>query len=236
MNRSLVLAVAQPLTISGDLEGNARRHAAAVSTAAARVVVFPELSLTGYDFSVGLVDPDDLRLAPLVEACDRAGAVALAGAPVAAAGGEGANIAVLAIDGGGVSVVYRKLYLGGAEGLRFVPGPEPAVLAVDGWRLGLAVCKDSGVAEHAVRTAALGIDGYVAGVLELADDVDLPVTRARRIGAEHGVWVAMASFAGSTGEGYDRAAGCSGVWLAEGTEIARAGPEVGALARAVIDR
>ena len=237
MERSLVVAVAQPLTRTDDLEGNAVRHADLVRVADARVVVFPELSLTGYEFGADLVDVDDARLSPLVEACDRAGAVALAGAPVASpGGGEKASIAVLAVDGGGVSVAYRKLYLGGREAERFEPGREPRVLTVDGWRLGLAVCRDTGVAAHARRTVALGIDGYVAGMLEFAEDVEVPAERARRIGAEHGVWVAMASFAGSTGEGYDRAAGRSGVWLADGREAARAGSEVGAVARAVVGR
>ena len=58
-------------------------------------------------------------------------------------------IGVLAIDAGGVSVAYRKMWLGEEEAKRFTPGPEPAKLTVDGWRLGLAVCKDTGVAQHA---------------------------------------------------------------------------------------
>jgi predicted amidohydrolase len=32
------------------------------------------------------------------------------------------------------------------------------VLKVEGWRLGLAICKDIGIPQHASDTAALGID------------------------------------------------------------------------------
>ena len=45
----LRLAVAQPPCVPLDVAANARAHAAAVRAAGARVVVFPELSLTGYE-------------------------------------------------------------------------------------------------------------------------------------------------------------------------------------------
>lgn len=53
------------------------------------------------------------------------------------------------------------MWLGATESERFAPGDGPAVHDVDGWRLGLAICKDTGVAQHAADTAALGIDAYL---------------------------------------------------------------------------
>ena len=47
MREPLRVAVAQPLCVPYDVGQNAVAHAAAVRAAAARVVVFPELSLTG---------------------------------------------------------------------------------------------------------------------------------------------------------------------------------------------
>ena len=46
----------------------------------------------------------------------------------------------------------------------------------------------------------------------------------------------MASFAGSTGGGYDDAAGRSGIWASDGTVVDQAGPETGAIARATLIR
>jgi predicted amidohydrolase len=43
---------------------------------------------------------------------------------------------------------------------------------------------------------------------------------AASIAADYRVWVAVASFAGSTGEGYDRTAGCSGIWTSDGGVLA----------------
>ncbi|MDQ3870047.1 MAG: hypothetical protein M3301_00335, partial [Chloroflexota bacterium] len=153
----------------------------------------------------------------------------LVGAPVEGDRGR-RHIAFVLVEATGATVAYRKMWLGGAEPDRFTPGTRPAVVVVDGWRLGLAICKDTGVARHAADTADLGIDGYVAGVLESADDAAVLEDRARRVATDHHVWVALASFAGSTGGGYARAAGRSGIWTSDGVAIARAGPETGAIA------
>lgn len=231
--RSLAIAVAQPRSALGDLEGNADRHAALVLASEARVVVFPELSLTGYSMDAPVIEPADERLAPVVRTCLETGAVAFAGAPVAATPG-GAHIATLRIDGTGATIAYRKIWLGEAEAATYVAGTAPAVVEVDGWRLGLAICKDTGMDQHAADTATLGMDAYVAGVLEAVDDADVLAARARRVAAAHGVWVAIASFAGSTGGGFERAAGRSGIWRPDGSVAASAGPEVGAFARFVM--
>ncbi len=233
MPEPLVIAAAQPRCVPYDVAENAETHAATVRAAGARVVVFPELSLTGYELDAPTIATDDPRLLPIVEACAETGSLALAGAPVDGEGGR-SHIAMLAIDGRGATVAYRKVWLGGAEADRFTPGDAPAVLDVAGWRLGLAICRDTGIARHASDTAALGMDAYVAGVLEFAEDAAVPGDRARRIAADHHVWVAMASFAGSTGGGYSHAAGGSGVWRPDGATAAQVGPEIGAIARATL--
>jgi predicted amidohydrolase len=229
----LAIAVAQPRSVSNDVARNALIHAETIRAAGARVVVFPELSLTGYELDAPPIAIDDPRLGPIVEACEETGSIALVGAPVEDDAGR-SNIGVLAVDGDGAHVAYRKVWLGGEEPARFAPGAGPAILEVDGWRLGLAICKDTGVPRHAADTAALGMDAYVAGMLESADDAGIPEARAVRAAVDHGVWVAFASFAGSTGGGYTHAAGGSGVWSSDGVAVARAGAEVGAIARATL--
>lgn len=228
-----IVAVAQPRCVPGDAVANAAAHADVVRSAEARVVAFPEMSLTGYVFDAPAVAGDDAVLEPIVSACAEMGSLALVGAPVDASGQR--SIGILAVDGHGARVAYRKMFLGGAEPGYFTPGIEPAVVEVDGWRLGLAICKDTGVPEHAAQTCALGVDAYVAGVLEFPEDAAVPEERARRIAAEHEVWVAIASCAGPAGGGYDAAPGGSGVWRPDGAVQARAGAVPGAVARAVLE-
>jgi predicted amidohydrolase len=171
-------------------------------------------------------------LAPIIDACAATGSLALVGAPVGDAGGE--HIGILAVDGDGAAVAYRKMWLSDAEAERFVPGDAPAVVEVDGWRLGLAICKDTGVPEHAAATVALGVDAYVAGVLDSADDAAIQEERARRITHTHHIWMIVSSFAGSTGGGYELASARSRVWSPEGEVLAEAGTETGGIARATL--
>ncbi|MFV2107376.1 carbon-nitrogen hydrolase family protein [Micromonospora sp. LOL_015] len=242
MRGPLTLTVAQPPTVGHDVAANALAHADAVRTAGAmrdgdaqpaagQVVLFPEMSLTGYELDAAPVDPDDARLAPIVDACRETGSLALVGAPVTGDKGH-RHIGVLAVDGGGARVAYRKMFLGGAEPAHFTPGPAPAVVEVAGWRLGLAVCKDTGVPERAAVTAALGIDAYLAGAVDAPHESVVQQQRAARVTAAHRVRVAIASFAGGTGGGYTETAGRSRIWAPDGRLVAEAGPQPGELARA----
>ena len=65
------------------------------------MVVFPELSLTGYELDAAAITVDDPRLTPIVEACADAGSLALVGAPVHGEAGR-SHIAMLAVDDTGV--------------------------------------------------------------------------------------------------------------------------------------
>ncbi len=196
------------------------------------MVVFPELSLTGYELAAAAVSLEDAALSPIVEACAEAGSVALVGAPVEE--GDDAFIAMLRVDAAGVRVAYRKCWLGGVESDRFGCGDGPRVLDVDGWRLGLGICKDTGAAQHVAGTAALGVDAYVAGLVHRPEELPEQEARAVVIARTCRAFVVFASFAGSTGDEFTETAGSSAIWSAEGIAIARTGPEVGGLARATL--
>jgi predicted amidohydrolase len=206
-----VLAVAQPTA-------DASSHAALVRRSGARLVVFPELSLTGYRYDAAPVD--FASLSPIVDACRDVGAIALVGAVVG-----GPSIAMLRVDASGVSVAYRKLFVAESEQPHFKAGDKPVAIDVDGWRIGLGICFDTCNAEHWEMTNALGIDVYAAGVLDTPDELS---TQDERIAMFRppGVAVAFASYAGSTGEGYDTCAGTSRIWNADGVVVAQTGADV----------
>ena len=105
MRAPLVIAVAQPPSVSYDVAANAATHAATIRAADARVVVFPELSLTGYELDAPAVSAEDPRLLPIVQACAETGSLALVGAPVQDETGQ-AHIGMLARPGNGG---YRRL-------------------------------------------------------------------------------------------------------------------------------
>jgi predicted amidohydrolase len=228
----LTIAAVQPPCTAGDLAANVRAHADAIRNARARVVVFPELSLTGYELDADPISPDDPALRPIVDACDETGSIAFVGAPI---GDDGrASIAMLRVDADGVAVAYRKTFLGGDELRRFTPGDGATAQEVDGWRLGLGICKDTGAAEHVREVAALDVDVYLAGIVHHREELFVQEARALAIASATAAYVVFASFAGATGGGYVRTAGASAIWSPDGTALARAGVGVGEVARATL--
>ncbi len=232
---TLTIAAVQPACTACDVSANARVHADTVRAAQARFVVFPELSLTGYELDADAVSPTDEALAPLVEACTAMGSVALVGAPVHGARGD-LHVGMLSVSSSGVKMAYGKTWLGPAESTRFSPGDGPTAMDLDGWRLGLGICTDTGVAEHVAGVADLGIDIYVAGLAYLPEERRAHDARAVSIARHCQAFVVFASCAGPTGGGYDPAAGCSGIWSPAGTVIARTSMEAGGMARTSISR
>ena len=233
MRAPLSLAVAQPECVPGDARANGVIHARAVADARARLVVFPELSLTGYELDADLVEPGDTALDPVVAACASTGSMALVGAPIPGPGGR-AYIAMLEVSPGGLAVLYRKQWIGGDEAVRFSPGDEPTVFEVDGWRLGVGICRDTGIGEHVERMAGLEIDAYLAGLVHRSDELAEQERRAVSIAGRCRAYVAFASFAGATGGGYQHTAGSSAIWSPAAEVLAQAGTMPGALARATL--
>ncbi len=159
--------------------------------------------------------------------------MAFVGAPVEADGSR--YIAALRVDADGVTVAYRKSHLGGDELLDHAPGDGPTVLMVDGWRVGIGICKDTGVAAHTEATAGLGIDLYIAGLVHLPEEIDEQDARGQRIAAVSNAYVAFSSFAGPTGGGYNATAGQSTIWSPSGETLARATDACGEMALAILE-
>lgn len=232
VKRDLRIAVAQPPCRPLDLNANASTHAETIRAANARLVIFPELSLTGYELEGPAVDPVDIALLPIIEACAETASVALVGASIEQGGQR--YIATLMIDGDGADVVYTKSHLGRGELRSHTAGSGPAALAVDGWSIGLAICKDTGVSAHTEGTAALDVDVYVAGVVHAPEELDEQDARGLRIASACDAYVAFASAAGPVGGGYDVTAGESTIWSPTGATLARATAAAGEVVHAVL--
>jgi predicted amidohydrolase len=229
----LAIAAAQPACTAKDVRANAHEHARVIRAAGAQLVVFPELSLTGYELDADAVSPENDELRVIIEACAETESVALVGAPVDGDGGRD-RIGMLRVTSAGAEIAYRKSYLGGAEPARFAPGEGPAAIDLNGWRVGLGICKDTGVDQHIADAVSLDPDLYVAGLVHRPEELDMQEERGVRIARACRAYVAFASFAGSTGGGFDRTAGLSSIWAPDGTPLARAGIEPGDFARALL--
>lgn len=163
----LRVAAGQAVSVPGDVAANVRTAVALVAAAAgrgARVVVLPELFLTGYAPEAWTMEHtltrEDPRLSPLTAAAVEHGIVVVAGAAVRRAHGSTLSILVLD-DTGAVGAPYDKQHLFALEREFFSPGDHGATVHVDGWDLGLGVCYDGCFPEHAAAAAASGAHAYL---------------------------------------------------------------------------
>src|SRR5438034_1230009 len=149
MAAPLRLALAQLDLVVGDLianEAKLRDHLGRAREAGAQLVVFPELTITGYP-------PEDLLLkehflAAARDAVDRiagacTGIVALVGFPERT--DDVYNAAALCADGE-IQGIYRKMHLpnyGVFDEVRyFQKGEGPAIFELDGVKVGITICED----------------------------------------------------------------------------------------------
>jgi NAD+ synthase (glutamine-hydrolysing) len=148
-NGLLKVALAQIDTTVGDLEGNAakvREFTARARDEGAQLVVFPELTLTGYPpedllLKTHFLDVAETTLREL--ASEVQGIVALVGYPERA--DDVYNSAAVLADGA-VAAVYRKVFLPNYsvfdEARYFQSGDEGALIELNGVPIGLTICED----------------------------------------------------------------------------------------------
>ena len=143
------LALCQLNATVGDIDGNARRIEAGIQAAreaAAELVLFPELALTGYppeDLLLREHFLSDARLALERLASQTQGIVAVVGFPERA---EDVYNAAAVLAEGKLHAIYRKTHLPNYgvfdEQRYFQAGRGGAVLDIGSERVGLTVCED----------------------------------------------------------------------------------------------
>ncbi|MFF2555597.1 carbon-nitrogen hydrolase family protein [Nocardia sp. NPDC058058] len=231
MRSPLTLAAAQLACVPVDIDENVAAHVAVLAEAAAagaRVVLFTELSLVGYELesiaprlSELAVREDDSRLEPLRAACARYGVYAVVGAILPVDDGYALS-ALVFDDHGELAATYAKHHLHGVEAEIFVPGTTFTTFEVDGHRLGLAICADLNYPEHAGGAVAAGAEIYLAGALYLSGKESRRDGHLRDRAVENDCWTVLSAYTGEF-EGNSTTGG-SGFWSPDGTLIARADP------------
>ena len=169
----LRIALCQANLPVGDIDGNVERMRSQVTAASAEgadLIVFPELSITGYP-------PEDLLLRPSFSARaevalhklarDLGDTVVLVGFPLLA--GDLYNAAAV-LANGQVQSVYRKAFLPNYgvfdEHRYFANGDRALVLDLDGTRVGVTVCEDMWYPGGPAQWAA--IDGGAELIVNLS--------------------------------------------------------------------
>lgn len=219
------IAAAQVASVRGDIYENVATHAAAMAAAARHSVsllVFPELSLTGYELEVAAdsaMTATDERLDPLLALARRENIEAIVGAPLREGVGK-PKLGAIVIGPSGVSKTYHKMHLAGDEATYFSPGDAPLLLAVGGHKVGIAICADSSQPAHPEAYAMSGASIYAAGAFLTADWYQTDVPRLAAYAGRYGMLTVMANHAASVGS-YE-SVGKSTVWTPEGELLIQA--------------
>lgn len=236
MNNGRTMAVAQTCPVRGDVHANTEEHLRLIACAAAEgatVVLFPELSLTGYEIELARVlafTDADPRLTPLRDAARQAAVHAVVGAPVLVDGRLHIGAFVLRPDGS--TGLYTKRRLGAfsasaardgvvppAEATAFEPGSHDAPVPFGDGAAALAVCADIGDPAHVRRAADAGAAAYLASMFVIPSEFDGDEQRLTRYATEHGLVIAMANYGAATGG--LAAAGRSSIWSGAGELLVR---------------
>jgi predicted amidohydrolase len=211
---SMKLCVVQTRPVKGDVPRNIARHLELVALAAAKgagMVVFPELSLTGYEPTLAkelAMGPDDRRLDVFQVASDEREITIGVGVPTTC--GAGVAITMVLFGPGEPRRTYSKKYLHADEEPFFVSGENFASFEVCGTRIAPAICYELSVAAHAEAAAASGAEIYLASVAKSASGVDQASRRLADIAMQYSMTVLMANSVGPC-DNFE-SAGRSAIW------------------------
>ncbi len=223
----LVLAAAQSVPLKGDIEGNVSSHVRLIRKAmehSVGFILFPELSLTGYERELAAshaLKPDDPRLDVFQNLSNELSIHILVGAPFR---DEHLHIAAFLYSPGDEPKVYTKHHLHVGEEKYFHPGNKALSFNLSGEEISVAICADIAHSIHAQNAASIGSTVYTAGVLITPGGYDEDASLLKSGAEQYGMAVIMANFGGPSG-GYE-SAGRSAVWDRNGKLVAIA-PENG---------
>lgn len=234
------MAAAQAESVPGDVAANVATAVTLVTAAAdqgARVVVLPELFLTGYDPDTWAHDTslalDDPVLDPVSEVAAGRSVVVVAGAAVRRALDESTVSAVVFAADGCVRATYDKQHLSGPEWELFTPGTGGMTIVVDGWDFGLGICNDGSFPAHVTAAAADGAAAYLCPAAYYSGAEHRRDLRFAARALDNGIYVVVSGLSGTCGVGVF--SGGSAVYDPEGRPLGRAGGESSAVVVADLD-
>jgi predicted amidohydrolase len=231
MKQPRSIAVAQTCPAKGDVATNLQQHirlALVAATEGAQIVVFPELSLTGYEIGLApdlAFSEDDRRLFPLMETAATAAVVLVVGAPVRL--GSQLHIGAFILFPDRKTALYTKHSLGAfgesarcdgivppAEATVFKPGERNPLIHLGLNTAAVAICADIGRPSHPQHAVERGANTYLASMFIIPSEFDGDAAKLRRYAVTHSMATGLANFGSATGG--LAAAGRSGVWSEAG--------------------
>lgn len=194
------ICAAQTRPITGDIPSNIAGHKRLLDLAVsggAELVIFPELSLTGYEPRLArelATEPDDGRLEEFQRISDARLLTIGVGLPLR--NGAGVSIGTVIFQPRRARQVYAKRYLDSDEEPFFVGGRSFVGLLGGGAKIALAICYELSVSEHAEDAFKRGAKIYFASAAKSAAQVEKASRRLSEIAREYSVTALMSNCVG----------------------------------------
>jgi predicted amidohydrolase len=217
------VSVAQTRPFKGDIEKNIDCHKRLINLAIhykAAIIIFPELSLTGYEPVLAkdlATTEDDDRFDVFQTLSDTSRITICVGMPMK--NEASVMISMLIFSPRQPRQVYSKQYLHDDEVPYFVPGHSQVILNIDDLRIAPSICYESLVPEHAERAFEFGAEIYVASVAKAVAGVEKAARYFPEIVEKYFRFVLMANCVGMC-DGFETV-GKTSVWNNKGRLVAQ---------------
>jgi len=212
------ICIAQNKPIVGDIPQNIENHLKILQLALPyepEIVIFPELSIIGYDFEAALslaTDKNDNRFNPFQIFSDRYSMIIGVGVPIQEKGKV--CISMILFQPHKPRQLYAKKYLAPDETLHFTSGQTTIGLLGPEQEVALAICYEISVPDHARNVHKCGAKIYIASVAKFDTGIEPALQRLSDIGNDFSLTVLMANSVGQCGENV--CAGRSSIWDTNG--------------------
>jgi predicted amidohydrolase len=212
------ICVAQTKPVKGDIQSNIVNHKKLIDLAVsfgADTVIFPELSLTGYEPELSkelATNQDDSRFDDFQKISDTRQITIGVGAPTKH--DTGICISMIFFQPHKTRQTYSKKYLHPDEEEFFIGGQSFMSLIVNKKNIAPAICYELSVPEHSENAFKNGAEIYIASVVKSVKAVDKALTTLSDIANKYSMAVLMSNCVGQSG-GYE-CAGKTSIWNNKG--------------------
>ena len=197
------ICVAQTRPIKDDIQSNIANHKKLIDLAVfngADTVIFPELSITGYEPELSkelATDRDDSRFDYFQMIADTKQITIGIGVPTK--NNIGICISTIIFQPHQARKTYSKKYLHPDEEEFFVSGKNQDSWLGSKTNIALAICYELSIPAHAEDAFKHGAEFYIASVAKSVNQVDKAIERLSEIASQYSMTVLMSNCVGQSG-------------------------------------
>lgn len=194
------ICVAQTRPVKGDIQSNIENHKKMINLAisnGAQVIVFPELSITGYEPELAkelATNKDDSRFDDFQLISDSSQITIGVGAPTKS--DTGLCISMVIFQPHKPRMTYSKKYIHPDEEAFFISGQNFGCLPGTKPNIGLAICYELSIPEHSANAYKCGVEIYIASVAKTTEGVEKAAKSLSGIAGKYSMTVLMSNCVG----------------------------------------